>query len=130
MQFQVSKNSVKISSDMIDQTRLSINLELMRDELDERVSGKLLTFETQIKAKVKKRLKQKDIVEPLKEKMDLTLAQQKFAEFFHKFEAMQNTFEYGIPPAMDQKVERMAEQKIEKAEVEQMLKVKVNFGDL
>jgi hypothetical protein len=57
MQFQVSKNSVKISSDMIDQTRLSINLELMRDELDERVSGKLLTFETQIKAKVKKRLK-------------------------------------------------------------------------
>ena len=126
MQINVGTHNFKINKDLVDEQKLKIAMELLESQLDYRVSTALSSVEQRILPKVKKRLKMKQLKQLFLEKMGRADAMAQIERLDVKIDQMDNKFEYGMPPAMLQRLENFNKQKADKEEVGEILKSKVD----
>ena len=81
-------------------------MELMEGQFDERVRVSLAQIELKLRPKLKKRIKMKQLSALFLAKMGREEAINMGRRLDDKIDMMDNKFEYGMPPAMLQKLEK------------------------
>ena len=70
MQVYVTEHQIRIKDDLIDDEKLKISMELLEEDMDRRMKGALEQYLNQLKPKIKKRLKIKDLDAKLSSKVN------------------------------------------------------------
>lgn len=133
MQVYVTEHQIRIKDDLIDDEKLKISMELLEEDMDRRMKGALEQYLNQLKPKIKKRLKIKDLDAKLSSKVNFNEFMKQIERMDNSIQVVQNVIEHKIPafryeietqlkykPTMDQ-VNQALEKKADKEVVDKLL---------